>query len=326
MKFRRLFYVTFLALVMIFVLTLQIFAAQYTIKIGHVDGVESRKSTLSEYFAKLVEEDLGEGVVEFLFYPAGTLGTLTEQVEGLQVGTHDMTMTMDRVAAFVPELSVFDLPFLFTTREQVERVIYGSDVFDRIRKKVEEKGIIILGMTENGFRSVTNNVKPIRTPEDLKGLKLRTPPNPVRLAMFQAWGANPAPLSMNELFSALQQGVFDGQENPLNVTESNNLYEVQKYISITKHVYNPQLILMSKILWDKLPRNVQASLLRAGQLTGDFDRRNGEAQYQQSYDFLSKHCEINDDVDIDAFKEASKIVYDEFAYQDLLKEVQEIIK
>jgi len=295
---------------------------KYTIRIGTSTPEKGRHTAAFRKFAQWVEKDL-EGLVKFKIFPDAVLGTLTQQVEGLQVGTHDMTLTGAVIIRMVPEIGIIDLPYLFKSALMFERVMNGTSIGAELFKKCEARGLVSLGWLENGFRCLTNNVKPIHKPEDLKGIKVRTPPSPIRLEMFKAWGANPAPLSFKELFSALKQGVFDGQENPLNLIRDKHMYEVQKYLSLTKHVYNPLPILISKKLWDKLPPNVQASMRNNGRKAADWDRANGERLYQEAYDYLTKKMKVNE-VDFDAFKAASKPVYDNWKHQDLLKRVLEI--
>jgi len=311
-------------MILVFSLPLHAVETKFTIRIGHADPPGNRKDVMSRKFAEMVEKDL-EGLVKFKQYPGGSLGTLTNQVEGLQVGTHDMTITINTLQRIVPELNVMDLPYLFKTRSSFERMIKGSTIGDELLKKLEAKGIIGLAWWENGFRSITTNVKPIKVPGDLKGLKIRTPPSPMRMKMFKLYGANPAPLSFSELFSALKQGVFDAQENPLTLIKGRKLYEVQKYISLSMHVYNPQILLMSKILWDKLPPNAQASIKRAAKRCGDIDRDMGEQLNKEAVEYLSKKVEINE-IDFNAFKKASKPLYDSYEHQDLLKRILEVVQ
>lgn len=301
-----------------------LYAAKWTIRLGHGDPVEGRQHKASLEFKRIVEEDT-RGLVEIRIYPTDTLGSQSEQVEGMQVGTHDMSVTIGRIIPIVPEVGVVDLPYLFENRTVFERLIHGSPIGDELLEMVKGRKIVSLGWWENGFRCVTNNVRPIRVPSDLKGIKLRTPPNPVRMKMFTVYGANPAPLSWSELFSALTQGVFDGQENPLTNIVGAKLYEAQKYLSLTKHVYNPQLLNISKKLWDELPTHVQASMKNAAEKVGYQDRAVGLELYKEALEFLSQHMEINE-VDFEAFKEASKPVYEDFEYQELLQRVLKVVK
>lgn len=299
-----------------------LYAAKFSIRIGFDGTSGGREHKNCQRFASMVENDVGKDVVEFKLYPDGTLGTLIQQVEGLQLGTHDMTLTSS-VGHAVPEATIIDLPYLFKTNAVFERVMIGAAIQDDIFRKLEGKGLVPLCWLENGYRHITNNVRPIIKPSDLKGIKMRTPSAPVRIQMFQAWGANPAPLSFTELFSALRQGVFDGQENPLALIKDSRMFEVQKYLSLSKHVYNPLLLMISKKIWDRLPSNVQASLKNNALKASYLDRIEGDKIDNDSLDFLKGKIQINE-VDFEAFREASKPVYAGFKYQDLLKRVLEI--
>lgn len=252
-------------------------------------------------------------------FPAGQLGNYSQMLEGMQVGTHDMTLTLALAIKLAPQLSVFDMPYLFKDRKRFENVIHSA-LAAKLLRMPESKGVLGLAYWENGYRHVTNNVRPIRTPEDLKGIKLRTPPSPSRVAMFRQFGANPAPLPFTELYSALQQGVFDGQENPLPNIRGSKLYEVQKFLSMTSHVYDPQILLISKNRWDGLPSWAQTALRKAGEEVGDQMREEGNRLDEQDRAFLAKQMKVNE-VDFPAFQKASQPLFEKFAYPDILKEI-----
>ena len=152
------------------------------------------------------------------------------------------------LSTVVPEFSALGMPYLFQSTEHAWKVLDGP-VGEELAKKTEAKGMILLGIMDNGIRHTSNNKRPIAKPEDLEGIKLRTPPDTMTLDIFKSLGANPGPLAFSELYIALQQGVFDGQENPLMNIYSSKLHEVQKYISLTGHKYETTPVLASKMIW-----------------------------------------------------------------------------
>jgi len=305
--------------------SLPVHAAKYTIRVALSDALAHKIVGCYKEWSRLIDEDLGKDVVEIKIFPGGSLGTLTQAVEGMQLGTHDASNTFDRLQKMVPELAVFSIPFLFANRQQVERLLHGSTIVDELREKLAAKGIIELAWWDRGYRCMTNNKRPIKVPVDCKGLKMRTPPNPMTMKMFKQFGGNPAPLSFKELFSALKQGTFDGQENPLAVIKAGKLYEVQKYLSLTKHRYGPGPCLISKKLWDKFPTHVQASLRNAAVKVGYWDRAQSLQIFKDDLAILKDKIAINE-ADIEAFRKASKPIYDNYEYADLLKRIQAVTK
>jgi tripartite ATP-independent transporter DctP family solute receptor len=207
---------------------------------------------------------------------------------------------------------VFEMPYLVKSREHMKKI--GEQVFwSKIEPSAEKKGYKVLGLWENGFRQITNNKRPIVTPADLEGIKLRTPEGKWRVKMFQAYGANPSPMKFSEVFTALQTGVMDGQENPLSQIYSAKFYEVQKYLSMTGHVYTPAYLIMSTNGWKKLPPDVQKVIEQAAKETQDYVYQQGA---KMDEDLLQKMkaagIKVNE-ADKDAFIKASRSVYEEFA-------------
>jgi TRAP-type transport system periplasmic protein len=291
-----------------------------TLSFAHEDSAGERRDRAAHDFADLVYE-YTDGLVEINVFPSGQLGNYSQIVEGMQIGTHDITSTLALVIGLAPQLGVFDLPYLFADRESFERAI-NSPIGDRILDTLQDRGLVGLAYKENGYRHVTNNVRPVVTPEDLDGVKLRTPPSPTRVAMFQQFGANPGPLPFTELYSALQQGVFDGQENPLPNIRGAKLYEVQRYLSLTGHVYDPQILVISKLRWDAMSEEIQDAMLRAGREVAASMRAEGQRLDDEDLAYLSQHMEVNE-VDFEAFQSASQPLYDSFAYPELLQELLE---
>ena len=185
------------------------------------------------------------------FY-AGALGAERESVEGVQLGTLDLTLTSTGpLPNFVPEVAIFDIPFLFRDYAHARAVLDGPIGQDMLQK-FPPKGMVALAWGENGFRHMTNSKRPVNVPDDLKGLKMRTMENPIHIQAYKQFGILPTPMAFTEVFTALQQGTVDGQENPLSVITSAKLDQVQKNLSLTGHVYSPAVILMNKAQWDKL--------------------------------------------------------------------------
>jgi tripartite ATP-independent transporter DctP family solute receptor len=186
----------------------------------------------------------------------------------------------------------------------------------------------VLAFWENGFRHITNNVRPIVRPEDLKGIKLRVPGGVWRVKMFQAYGANPSPMPFSEVYSALQSGVMDAQENPFSQIASAKFQEVQKFLSLTGHVYTPAYLLVSEDFWKKLPKDVQDTITKHALAAGDFARSEGERLDKELQGKLAPPMSANEP-DKDAFIKASAGVYQEFGKQvpggtELVKLIQSL--
>ena len=237
--------------------------AAVTIKVGHVQPVTDVVHLQWVFFKEQIEKrSNGEIVVDI--YPNGELGFERELTEAVQMGELPMTTsTTSPLASFVPDLLILDVPFSWNNRKEVWGALDG-ELGKHLEKKLMEKGFQPLGMIENGFRNVTNNKRAIVKPEDLKGVKLRTMENPIHLAAWRALGANPTPMSYGEVFTALQQGTIDGQENPFAQIYHMKFYEVQKYLSTTQHMYSVYVNFMNKAYFDKLSPEHQKLVLEVG--------------------------------------------------------------
>ncbi len=245
-------------------------------------------------------------------YPSGQLGKQQEMVEQVQLGALEMVVSSSEFVSVVPEFGIWDLPFAFKDRQEVKKAVEGP-LGDELTKLAAAKNLVILGYWENGFRHITNNKRPIKVPSDLNGLKIRTPPNPDRVKMFKNWGANAAPLDFGELFSALQTGVFDGQENPMAQITSAKLQEVQKYLSLSGHVYTPTYLAVSKSWYEKLEPSAQKLLKDIAVQAGDASRARGVQYDQDGVEIFKKAGgSVNDDVDKAAFQKTGQELYDDF--------------
>lgn len=299
------------ALVCAFVLCATLaMAAPITLKLGHIAEPENPYGQGADYFAKLVKER-SNGALEIKVFPSSQLGNQRDLVEGLTLGTVDMTLTGTAVLGnFVPEVSLFDLPFLFRDVQHAYKAL--DTVGMQLCAKGEKRGMITLAIWENGIRHMTNNARPIVTPADMKGLKFRVMEQPVYIEMMKALDASPTPMAMSELYTALQKGVIDGQENPLAHIATKRFYEVQKYLSLTGHTYAPEPVLISTIAWKKLNKDQQALLKKAAEDTRDWQRnlcRTLETKFLATIKDSGK-CQVNDNVDKKAFAERTRKVWD----------------
>ena len=225
--------------------------AQTALKMNISLAQNSHYGVAIDTFAREVEKRTN-GRYKIQNFYSGALGAERESIEALQLGTLDLTMTSTGpVPNFVPDIAILDIPFLFRDYAHARAVLDGP-IGQAMLKKFEPKGIEALAWGENGFRNMTNSKHPVNGPEDLKGLKMRTMENPVHIQAYRAFGIIPTPMAFTEVFTALQQGTVDGQENPLSVITSAKLDQVQKYLSLTGHVYSPAVILMNKAKWEAL--------------------------------------------------------------------------
>jgi tripartite ATP-independent transporter DctP family solute receptor len=233
-------------------------------------------------YLKAPIESKSNGSMKVEIYPNGVLGGDRQTIESLQIGTLEMTATAAAiVSGFETQFTILDFPFLFKDKEAAYKALDG-ELGQALNDLLPEKqGIRNLVFMENGLRHITNNRKPIKTPEDLKGIKIRTMENPVHQAMFKLLGANPTPLSFSELYTALQQGTVDAQENPLPIMYSSKFYEVQKFCSLTGHVYAASTLLISETFWQSLSDEERTIIQEAAILYRDNQRRvNNEAEAQ----------------------------------------------
>jgi tripartite ATP-independent transporter DctP family solute receptor len=197
---------------------------------------------------------------------SGSLGGERESIESVQLGTQELAGTSTGpIPNFVPAVKILDIPFLFRDKAHARAVLDGP-IGQALLKEFDSKGFKALAWTENGVRHMTNNKRPINLPDDLKGLKMRTMENPVHVAAYKGFGIITTPMAFPEVFTALQQGVVDGQENPLSVIMAAKFEQVQKYMTLTAHVYSPAILLMNKAAFDKLSAADQKVFLDGGKM------------------------------------------------------------
>ncbi len=284
-------------------------SAATVLKLGHIADPENPYAQGAEYFAKLVKERT-KGEVDIQVYPSSQLGNQRDLVEGLTFGTVDMTLTSNAVLGnFIPEIAVLDLPFIFRDLPHTYKAL--DTVGMEIAKQGEARGIKTLAIWENGIRHMTNNERPIKTPADMAGLKIRVMEQPMYINLMESLDASPTPMAFSEIYTALQKGVIDGQENPLAHIATKRFYEVQKYISLSGHTYAAEPLLISTIAWNKLndeqKKIVEQAAIDARDWQRDLCRKLEDGFAKTIVD--SGKAVINDDVDKKAFAEATKSVW-----------------
>ncbi|MFT3804995.1 MAG: TRAP transporter substrate-binding protein [Burkholderiaceae bacterium] len=296
------------------VLSLCAAAAQAeTLKLGHALIATSHYGVGTAVFASEVDKRSG-GRLKIQEFPASALGGEREMIEAVQLGTLDLVLTSTGpVGNFVPETLITDIPFLFTDYEHARRTLDGP-IGQEILAKCESRNLVCLNWWENGFRHITNNKHAVRTPDDLKGLKLRTMENPVHMTAFRAMGALPTPMAFPELYGALQQGTVDGQENPMPVILSSRFAQVQKYLSLTGHVYSPALLIMSRSVYDKLGKDDQAIVREAARLGAAANRQKVQADETRGVEAVrSAGMQVVTDIDRRSFQQILQPAYAEYA-------------
>ena len=286
----------------------------YTFKLGNATAPDHAYNVGARKYAELVAQRTGNKV-KIDIYPATQLGNERDLVEGLQLGTVDLVVTSTGpLGGFVPKMFVVDLPFLFRDKEHAYKVLDGP-IGRGLLDAFSEKGIKGLALWENGFRNITNNVRPIEKPEDLKGIKIRTMENKIHLASFKAWGASPTPMAWGEVYTALQQKTIDAQENPIAIIYTAKIYEVQKYLALTGHFYSPSPILMSDKAFKSLPPDIQKVMLDTAVECATFERnllRDDEAR--QIAELKAKGMQVTTP-NKKPFQDAAASVYKEFEGQ-----------
>jgi tripartite ATP-independent transporter DctP family solute receptor len=279
------------------------------IRLGHIGYPDSPYDLGAKKFKELLETRL-PGRVEVRIFGSAQLGEDKEMLEGLRLGTLEMHVPSSVLHSVETMFGLFDLPFLIQDREQVERIAEGP-LGEKLSAALEDDDLILLGFWENGFRMITNNVRPVARPEDLRGIKLRTPKDPERMKMFAAFGASPTSMSFGEVFSALKQGVIDGQENPLSQIVPGRFYEVQRYLSLSRHVYSPAYPMMSRSYFASLDEDLQSAILEAAREVGRFHRQLGETEDERYRQLLEERMEVTE-IDQAAFAAAAEPLYREF--------------
>ena len=299
------------------------------LKFGHVGKPGSLFAESVENFAKIANAKLGSKAKVTVF-GSSQLGNDKAGMQKLKLGTVDMWLPSSVMASIHDEFGVFDMPFIIKDRNHMMEV--EKNVLPKMAKNLEAKtGYQFIGVWENGFRHITNNVRPINLPDDLKGIKLRTPKSKWRLKMFQSYGANPTPMAFSEVFTALKTGTMDGQENPYAQIASAKFQEVQKYLSITSHVYTPAYVAVHKDHYSKIPADVRKILEAAAKENQKFVYKRAAELEKSLLDVIKKAGVKVNTANNAAFVKASKVVYDQFSSEvatgaGLVKEILALAK
>lgn len=295
-------------------------------RLAHVVNENDSFHVAALKFKELVEART-EGKVEIEIHPNATLGDERTLLEGMQMGTVDMgVITNGPIANFVPEVAVFELPFLFADNEEAYEVLDG-EVGKDVLNKMEESSFKGLAFAERGFRNVTNSTRPVVVPADMEGLKVRVMENPVYIDTFKALGANTVPMAWTETLTALQQGTIDGQENPVVVIHSFKLDETQKYLSLSRHTYSPATIMMSLSKFNELPEDVQKVIEDSAQEAAEHARAvNAEEEETLLSELVERGMEVTE-VDVAAFQEAVESVYEKYRdqYAEYMDKIQAVL-
>jgi tripartite ATP-independent transporter DctP family solute receptor len=284
--------------------------AQTELKFGHVGEPGSLFQKSADEFAKRVNAKLA-GKVKVVTYGSSQLGGDKELIQKLKLGTVDFALPSTVMSSEVDLFGLFEMPYIVKDRNHMKKI--EAEVFwPSLEPAAEKKGLKILAVWENGYRHITNNKRPIKVPADLQGIKLRVPEGKWRVKMFQEYGANPSPMKFSELFTALQTGVMDGEENPFTQIYSAKLQEVQKYLSLSGHVYTPAYVVVGSRKYEQLPADVRKVIEDTAKETQAFVYDT--AQKDES-DLLAKlkqaGMQVNE-VDKDAFIKASAKIYEDF--------------
>ena len=252
------------------------------------------------------------GAVKLDVFGNSQLGGERDLIEGLQLGSVQVTcVSTAPLSGFTDMFLVFDLPFIFETTEQA-RAVLDSEVGMQILHSVDEQGLVGLAWFENGFRQVTNNVRPITVPDDLKGIKIRTMENQMHMAAFQIMGADPTPMAMGDVFTALQQGTIDAEENPVPNVETNKFYEVQKYISMTGHIFSPAPVFIAKDYYDAMPEEYQTAIQEAATEAAPYQREQIDEQNVSGLEELTNDGMEANEPEKAPFQEATAPLYDQY--------------
>jgi tripartite ATP-independent transporter DctP family solute receptor len=314
------------------VFTASVQAAEYSpriIRFGYGLVEQSNQGRAARFFAEDLSKRTG-GKLNMKTFGAASLGSDIQMQNALIGGAQEMmTGSTTTLVGIIDDFGVYDLPFMFANEKEADAVLDGP-VGKKLLDKLQSKGLVGLVYWENGFRDLTNSKHPIAKIEDFKGIKLRVMQNPMYIDMFNAMGANAIPLAFSDLFTALESRTVDGQENPVNTIQSSKFYEVQKYLSVSHHVYTPFIVLASKQWWDTLNADEKAAIQASAVAARDFERKDTRAEGARIVDQLKKEgMQVNaiGDAELVRMREIAKPVIDKFAaanssHAELVKDIQ----
>jgi tripartite ATP-independent transporter DctP family solute receptor len=298
------------------------------LRLAHVVNEQDGFHAAATKFKELVAER-SDGKITVEIFPNATLGDERTLLEGMQIGTVDMgVITNGPVSNFLEEMAVFELPFLFPSPEAAYKVLdgeIGQELLDRL-SEVNLKG---LAYAERGFRNLTNSKRPINSPADLSGLRVRVMENPVYIDSFRQLGADAIPMAWTEALTAMQQGTIDGQENPVGVVYSFKLNETQTNMTMTRHTYAPAIFVMGMPKWNELSEETQQIVRQAAQEAAEYERAlNARLEGEQLQALKDAGMTVVENADLSAFSAAVQPVYEKYGekFGDYLPRIQEALK
>ncbi|MEZ2740789.1 TRAP transporter substrate-binding protein [Comamonas jiangduensis] len=288
-------------------------AAPKEVKLGYALAVNSHYGAAAKAWADSAEKATG-GAFTVKHFPSSALGGERELIEGLQLGTVEAAIvSTGALSNFVSDVGVVDIPFLFRDTKHARAVLDGKFGQDLLGK-FKQRGLIALAWGEQGFRHLTNNKLAVKSVADLKGLKIRVTENPVHITAFRTLGAAPTPMSWPEVISALQQGTIDGQENPISVLTSSKLWEVQKHLTLTSHVYAPVVLVMSPTFWGGLTDAQKAAFTEGAKAGAQASRAFVDDVEAKGVELAKSHgMQVVEKVDSAAFRTALEPAYKQYA-------------
>ncbi|MBO9677562.1 MAG: TRAP transporter substrate-binding protein [Acidovorax sp.] len=283
------------------------------VKLGYALAVNSHYGAAAQAWADSVEKGTS-GAFKFKQFPSSALGGERELIEGLQLGTVEaVIVSTGALSNFVPDVGVVDIPFLFRDTQHARAVLDGT-FGQELLGKFKARGLIALAWGEQGFRHLTNNKHAVQKVDDLKGLKIRVTENPVHITAFKTLGASPTPMSWPEVIGALQQGTIDGQENPISVLASAKLWQVQKHLTLTSHVYAPVALIVSPSFWGGLSDAQKASFTQGAKVGALASRAFVDAVEKKGVEEAKGHgMQVVTNVDQAAFRTALEPAYKQYA-------------
>lgn len=288
-----------------------------TLKLGWTtgDGAQDPYAIGARAFKEEIEQRSG-GRIEVQLFPNRALGDERPMLDGMRLGTVDMGIITNAVIAQIePAFQINDMPFLFRDEAQAQRVLDGP-VGDQLRQRLDGRGIVALGYMEGGFRHMINNVRPINTPDDVKGVKFRVLQSPIYIGLFTSLGGTAVPMAWGETFTAVQQGAVDGLEIPAAVIDANKYNEVTRYLSLTNHIYSMIGLLISKRAFDRLPADLKTAVQEAGRAATAKQRAQAGANARQIVEQLrAKGMQVNALPDVAPFRRAVMPMYESFRQQ-----------
>jgi len=290
---------------------------EYVIRLGHSDTEDNLLHVSLQHYADWVKEQT-QGRVEIRLYPNETLGDNTDMAQQLVTGQLDAMMMPQGVeATYAPKIATLGLPFLFSSYEQAWAVMDDPETAAGLTKGLEDYNLVQLAFWENGMRQLTNSVREVKTPADVAGLRIRIPDDAMTESIFKTLGANTTVFSWSRTYDALEQGTFDGQENPIANIYANDIQKVNSYMTITNHKYESKNLVFSRTTWKKLPEDIQ-KVLQEGAVTFGQEHREAVAssQAKQLEELKKAGMTVNEDPDLKAFKEATRTVYTNFELQN----------